>query len=263
MKKIAFSALFAAVAALTAFAGADNEVNSVNTFGVMKISTTTMTNAFAVPFGGFSATGDAPNTLSNLLQKTAIPDGTKAYIWDFEDKEYDVYSYVESTASWTPQKVVVVDEEGYVSNGTADSEDEKAVATGTGFFLVFPSAPSAGTTRDVYLFGQALTNDYTVTVDPGTTALIAPASTNCGSTNSLMGIVGTQSVLSGSRITKAGDSIQMLDGGKTYYYIGGKWQYKSLLSWTEATEIDLEPGKAFWYTNRGTVPITITLTPAP
>jgi hypothetical protein len=68
--------------------------------------------------------------------------------------------------------------------------------------------------------------------------------------------------VSGARITKAGDSIQMLgDGGKTYYYIGGAWKYKSLLSWTAADTIDLEPGKAFWYTNRGTGPITITLTP--
>ena len=257
MKKIAFSALFAAVAALTAFADADNEVNSVNTFGVMKISTTTMTNAFAVPFGGFSSAGDVNNTLSNLLQKTAVDVNTKAYIWNPGNERYDVYQY--NGTVWQPQTVLQVEASGAVSAGEGAPEPEKQVATGTGFFLEFPSAAN----RDVYLFGQALTNDYnTVTVAANTTALIAPASTNCGYTVSLTGIEGTQSVLSGSRISTAGDSIQMLgDGGKTYYRIDGVWKYKSLLSWVPAGTIDLPAGSAFWYTNRGTGSIDITLTP--
>ena len=259
MKKIAFSALFAAVAALTAFADAGNEVNSVNTFGVMKIPASSMTNAFAVPFGGFSATGDAPNTLSNLLQKTAIDIGTKAYIWNPGNSRYDVYSY--NGTVWAPQTVVQVQQTG-VSEGESVSESVKAVATGTGFFLVFPSAEEE---RYVYLFGQALTNDYdTVTVAANTTALIAPASTNCGYTVSLTGIEGTQSTLDRSAISKVGDSIQMLgDGGKTYYRIGDVWKYKNLLGWVSAGTINLPAGSAFWYTNRGSSPIRITLTPAP
>ena len=274
MKKIAFSALFAAVAALTAFADAGNEVNSVNTFGVMKIPASSMTNAFAVPFGGFSATGDATNTLSTLLQKTALDIGTTAYIWDPANNKYDVYLYTtndtETVTNWVSQTVLQVQQSG-VSVGEGVSDAEKLVATGTGFFLVFPSAEDK---RYVYLFGQALTNNYdTVTVAAGKTALIAPASTNCGSVVSLKDIDGTPSTLNSyGKIIKAGDSIQMLGGGKIYYRIGSVWKYKpkpgeeeyvDYWTWVEATELDLQPGCAFWYTNKGSSPIRITLTPAP
>ena len=242
---------------------------SVNTFGVMKISTTTMTNAFAVPFGGFSSAGDAPNTLSNLLQKTAVDLNTKAYIWNPGTKVYDVYKY--DGTVWQPQTVLQVeDEDSGVSAGAGASEAEKQVATGTGFFLEFTNS----TPRTVYLFGQALTNNYdTVTVAAGTTALIAPASTNCGSIVSLKGIAGTcSSVNNYGVIQSMGDSIQMLGGGRIYYRIGDVWKFKPMRSdeefvdyktWVAPEYLNLQPGCAFWYTNRGKAPITITLTPTP
>lgn len=226
-------------------------VESANTFGVMKIDVGAGTNevVIAVPW---MAVGDGTFsvTVSNLLNTASLASGDELYAYDDTNNKYAMWRWNGTT--WT-------DPETFVNGGKVDAAkaDVVTLARGKGFILKRASADSA---VSYYISGQYTQDSSCVAITPyaegkaGWT-LIAPS----GASD-----VDLNSGVTWSTTPDANDVI-VLDVGTQYTRNSANdaWQKftgynKNRIKQYSTTGVTIPVGHGVWYMRMGTGALDLT-----
>ena len=249
MKKILATILVmaAASATLSAWGGVTTAVQSVNSFGAIKVTGAAKNLYVPVPFEGFD---DKPVAASNVIHAAGLTDDTSMYVWNSETAVYDLY--VIGSDKWTaPSVTVVTGDDEFVD---VQSDLAKGIAAGTGVLLERTS-----TSEPVYVYGQIpMSSVPSPTFDRGQTLVCIPSTNAMQAVNlNAFAWTGVKAARSNRSVTSGADYIQFRDENNRlikYYYLddGSGWGLQPRLAATYPSLVAdgkalVPAGTAFWY----------------
>ena len=250
MKKILSLALIAAVSSALA-------VESSNTFGILRVDSTSAQTIVSVPWEGAGATGDDAGKImvkdivktANLTKSSAqdATDGDKLYL--YTGGQYYAW-YLNYNGAWTGIQIAAAD-----GLPAAGNDDTKKISRGDAIILVRqnPTITEGDVTKanPFYLYGQYTSSSATVACVAGGHTLIAPPTTT-----DTFNLNGTD-VMTGT--PAAGDYIIVGPGKILTYKAGTGWAIKktTVTNGVPSTTYDTESAKipagiGVWYVSTGT-----------
>ena len=140
-------------------------VSTVNTAGVLRVSSTASRAAISVPWTKLQPSGSDPVRAVNLVKTTNLTPDDVLYVYDFAKRDYRAWK-MDANGNWSPLSVFTIDQYGQV-DWSNPSEAEAAgegseVARGLGIWL-----ERANTNDFIYLCGQYDPATVSTTLAPG------------------------------------------------------------------------------------------------
>ena len=232
MKKLILSLTLAGAAALAAKA---STVSSANTFGVLKVASTTSQTVICVPWVAVGAT-DADIAVSDLVMTSNLTEGDTIYFYDRDSQKYKAW-VLQNDKTWAAPKMV--EKIGEAING--DTPQTTTATRGDALILV-RQHPEAG---DIYLYGQYSSEPVaSQTLTSGAWNLVAPP-------NKFSGVSDLNVDFTWEHVNDA-DTIRLQNNGFAITLVRheNKWAYKSGTNYYEEAA-QLQPGNGFWYVSTG------------
>lgn len=141
MKKL----LLIAIASLAVAAMAEGETQFSPVIGVTKITTTNKLTIISVPFA--SLDGGGPISVKDLVSGKGLDDNTWAYV--FANNSYTAWNYT-AKDGW----VGAVQASDTLGVNTEAAQNNQTIASPGAIWIDLPSAPVAGTPKDIYIIGN-------------------------------------------------------------------------------------------------------------
>ena len=263
MKKILFSAAAVCAAGLAMAAS----VESPNTFGVLKVSSTNAETVVSVPW---EAVGSGNVKVKDFVMTTNMSDNDMLYLYDNTGETPTYKAWILSGGAWTGI-ATVKGVDGKTVTATADAD--ATLARGQAL-IIWRQNYDGGTTpaESIYLYGQYNStgvSSYTMTA--GKATLFAPVNTT--SLPFYLNKPEKSEIASGTTVAcvkdwsnvNPGDTIRLQDKKGNAYTLSwddehDKWGYYTGADYITAAAI-IQPGMGGWYMNTNTVrAVTFTTT---
>ena len=235
MKYSVFGAL---ALAATAACAEVTEIQSSNTFGVMKVTCSTQKAVICTPWVAAVTAGEI--ALKDLVMTAGLDEDDAIILY----KDGAFKGWTLKNGAWQGTPIASV-------GGTVTAGDNEAIKRGAGFWFVKKNFSDP---YDVYLYGQDTAAAAEATVAANAYTLVAnPRTSPVALTTALAGVSAV-----------AGDKVQVPNGNnpaRVYTFKNSAWG-KSVkkeigngqfaLTWAAATaEATLPAGQGFWYISKG------------
>lgn len=258
MKKILFSAAAVCAAGLAMAAS----VESPNTFGVLKVSSTNTETVVSVPW---EAVGSGDVKVKDFVMTTNMSDNDMLYLYDNTGETPTYKAWILSDGAWTGI-ATVKGENGKTVTATADAN--ATLARGQALIICRQNY-NGGTAPagEIYLYGQHNSTDVgTYTLAAGKATLFAPVNTT--SSVFYLNKPDASEIASGTTVAcvdtwtnpATGDTIRLQDKkGNSYIvtYNNGSWKIPG----TDITAAAIiQPGMGAWYNSTGSDEVSFTTT---
>ncbi len=260
MKKILFSAAAVCAAGLAMA----TSVESPNTFGVLKVSSTNAETVVSVPWEAVG-TSDNPIKVKDFVMTSNMTAGDTLYLYNSSTETYKGWVLTEEAGvkSWVGLTSVTSIGGKSVSQG-----GEETLARGQALIICRGNYNNGATPAgEIYLYGQyTSTGVGTYTLAAGKATLFAPVNTT--SLPFYLNRPEASEIASGTTVAcvdtwtnvEVGDTIRLQDKkGNSYIvvYNGTSW----IIPGTDITAAAIiQPGMGAWYMSTGQYDVTFTTT---
>ena len=240
-----------------------NEIPSTNIVGVLKVASGLTNTVTAVPWTALA--GD-PSISTNvavgaILHVANLSDGDRLLAYDASANKY--WMWERDGETWR-KTVNVSSVNGMDVAESAQDADEFRLAPGAAFWVQRGKPRDEGAaTKPYFLYGQAMTGGYSVTIGGGTEA--KPASTLCANpTKSPVAVADFEFEGIGPKDTIAFNTdgaparIYVRNASNTAWGYWKKVRQGGVVTNQWATDGEIAPGTGFWYIRRKPEPTVVT-----
>ncbi|MBE6382716.1 MAG: hypothetical protein E7049_06865 [Lentisphaerae bacterium] len=244
MKKLMFAISLAGLLGL----GASAAVQSANTFGVLKVESSTKQTIICVPWVAVGA-GESPVAVEDLVMTSNLEEGDGLYLYDPSTKKYKAW-FLTSSGTW--DSPIMVDSVGAT---TGKSAGDTTAERGNALILVRQHPTTEGetpTAKPIYLYGQYTNSSVpAMTLSKGAWNLIAPP-------NMFSSVSDLNSNYTWENVDDS-DTIRLQNNGIAITLVRheNQWAYKSGNNYITAAA-KVQPGQGFWYVSKGTTDPRVT-----
>lgn len=225
-----------------------------NTYGIMKIASTSKKTIVAVPWCACNAKDNQPIAVSNVIHTANLTAGDTIHVLNKDTQFFNTWKLqpgADEVLYWQPVNQVTASGEEVTESPTPDTA---GIARGDALVVIRSGTPTEGErdlTQPFYVVGQVGTGDVVRVITQGTSG--APCYNLVSSPAD-----HAVNILAALENACVGDQLQLaytngvIETYQFYASNGGKWARKAGKTWVYPESLMTTPGLGFWYISKST-----------